>query len=181
LRLPRDVSGDDLAKALSDLGYRVTRQTGSHLRLTTFEGGEHHVTIPPSHGATSWDAGGRIPAASAPGTSSGRQDHVGQGRRERIAGRPAAADPLVSHVAPSAGAPLLGPRPRAGPLYCIAATCGRARATSSAETQCRQGHDFRVGEHHVTPILEGFISRFMGVVPLQTHRRTSVFGVIPGL
>jgi predicted RNA binding protein YcfA (HicA-like mRNA interferase family) len=46
LRLPRDVSGDDLAKALSDLGYRVTRQTGSHLRLTTLEGGEHHVTIP---------------------------------------------------------------------------------------------------------------------------------------
>jgi len=28
LRLPRDVSGDDLAKALSDLGYRVTRQAG---------------------------------------------------------------------------------------------------------------------------------------------------------
>jgi predicted RNA binding protein YcfA (HicA-like mRNA interferase family) len=46
LRLPRDVSGDDLAKALADLGCRVTRQTGSHLRLTTLEGGEHHVTIP---------------------------------------------------------------------------------------------------------------------------------------
>jgi predicted RNA binding protein YcfA (HicA-like mRNA interferase family) len=46
LRLPRDVSGDDLANALADLGYRVTRQTGSHLRLTTLERGEHHVTIP---------------------------------------------------------------------------------------------------------------------------------------
>ena len=46
MRLPRDVSGDDLAKALADLGYRVTRQTGSHLRLTTLEGGEHHITIP---------------------------------------------------------------------------------------------------------------------------------------
>jgi predicted RNA binding protein YcfA (HicA-like mRNA interferase family) len=46
LRLPRDVSGDDLAKALADLGYRLTRQTGSHLRLTTVERGEHHVTIP---------------------------------------------------------------------------------------------------------------------------------------
>jgi predicted RNA binding protein YcfA (HicA-like mRNA interferase family) len=46
LRLPRDVSGDDLAKALADLGYRVTRQTGSHLRLTTRERGEHHITIP---------------------------------------------------------------------------------------------------------------------------------------
>jgi predicted RNA binding protein YcfA (HicA-like mRNA interferase family) len=28
------------------LGYQVTRQTGSHLRLTTEEDGEHHVTIP---------------------------------------------------------------------------------------------------------------------------------------
>jgi predicted RNA binding protein YcfA (HicA-like mRNA interferase family) len=46
LRLPRDVSGDDLAKALDDLGYRITRQSGSHLRLTTLERGEHHVTIP---------------------------------------------------------------------------------------------------------------------------------------
>ena len=46
MRLPRDVSGDDLAKVLADLGYRVTRQTGSHLRLTTLEGGEHHITIP---------------------------------------------------------------------------------------------------------------------------------------
>jgi len=46
LRLPRDVSGEDLANALTDLGYRTTRQTGSHLRLTTAEGGEHHVTIP---------------------------------------------------------------------------------------------------------------------------------------
>src|SRR5713226_8891338 len=40
MRLARDVSGDDLAKALADLGYRVTRQTGSHLRLTTLEHGE---------------------------------------------------------------------------------------------------------------------------------------------
>jgi predicted RNA binding protein YcfA (HicA-like mRNA interferase family) len=46
LRLPRDVSGDDLAKALGDLGYRITRQSGNHLRLTTLERGEHHVTIP---------------------------------------------------------------------------------------------------------------------------------------
>jgi predicted RNA binding protein YcfA (HicA-like mRNA interferase family) len=46
MRLPRDVSGHDLAAALVILGYRITRQTGSHLRLTTLEGGEHHVTIP---------------------------------------------------------------------------------------------------------------------------------------
>ena len=46
MRLPRDVSGDDLAKALAELGYRVTRETGSHRRLTTLEHGEHHITIP---------------------------------------------------------------------------------------------------------------------------------------
>jgi predicted RNA binding protein YcfA (HicA-like mRNA interferase family) len=46
LRLPRDLSGEDLAKALRAFGYQVTRQTGSHLRLTTSERGEHHVTIP---------------------------------------------------------------------------------------------------------------------------------------
>ena len=46
MKLPRDVSGDDLAKALRVLGYGVTRQTGSHLRLTTPDAGEHHVTVP---------------------------------------------------------------------------------------------------------------------------------------
>ena len=46
MKLPRDVSGDHLAKALKALGYVVTRQAGSHMRLTTTEGGEHHVTIP---------------------------------------------------------------------------------------------------------------------------------------
>ena len=46
MRLPRDLSGDDLAKALEGLGYKTTRQTGSHMRLTTAELGEHHITIP---------------------------------------------------------------------------------------------------------------------------------------
>lgn len=46
MRLPRDLSGDDLAKALAGIGYEATRQTGSHLRLTTQRGGEHHITIP---------------------------------------------------------------------------------------------------------------------------------------
>jgi len=46
MRLPRDVSGADLAKRLDRLGYRVTRQTGSHLRLTCADPPEHHVTVP---------------------------------------------------------------------------------------------------------------------------------------
>lgn len=46
MRLPRDVSGGDLAQILRKLGYSITRQTGSHLRLTTTEHGEHRLTIP---------------------------------------------------------------------------------------------------------------------------------------
>jgi predicted RNA binding protein YcfA (HicA-like mRNA interferase family) len=46
VRLPRDVSGDDLARRLAQLGYQTTRQTGSHLRLTTDRDGQHHITIP---------------------------------------------------------------------------------------------------------------------------------------
>jgi predicted RNA binding protein YcfA (HicA-like mRNA interferase family) len=46
MKLPRDLGGEELACALAQLGYQITRQTGSHLRLTTTAGGEHHVTIP---------------------------------------------------------------------------------------------------------------------------------------
>jgi predicted RNA binding protein YcfA (HicA-like mRNA interferase family) len=47
LKLPRDLSGDELASLLRRYGYEITRQTGSHLRLSTrFKGPEHHVTIP---------------------------------------------------------------------------------------------------------------------------------------
>jgi predicted RNA binding protein YcfA (HicA-like mRNA interferase family) len=46
MRLPRDVSGSDLAARLRRYGYEITRQTGSHLRLTTTLNGEHHLTIP---------------------------------------------------------------------------------------------------------------------------------------
>ncbi|HET8773664.1 MAG TPA: type II toxin-antitoxin system HicA family toxin [Thermoanaerobaculia bacterium] len=44
--MPRDVSGDELARRLARYGYAVSRQTGSHMRLTTSEPSEHHVTIP---------------------------------------------------------------------------------------------------------------------------------------
>ena len=46
MKLPRDLSGRDLARALSRLGYSQDRQTGSHVRLTTPKPHEHHVTIP---------------------------------------------------------------------------------------------------------------------------------------
>jgi len=46
MKLPRDITGDDLAKALRKLGYQVTRQTGSHIRLSTSENGGHQITVP---------------------------------------------------------------------------------------------------------------------------------------
>ena len=46
MKLPRDITGNDLAKALGKLGYHVTRQSGSHIRLTINENGEHHITVP---------------------------------------------------------------------------------------------------------------------------------------
>ena len=46
MKLPRDLSGADLVKALGQIGYRVTRQTGSHIRLTLDSPTQHHVTIP---------------------------------------------------------------------------------------------------------------------------------------
>jgi predicted RNA binding protein YcfA (HicA-like mRNA interferase family) len=46
VRLPRDLSGRELARALRRFGYEVTREAGSHMRRTTKRGGEHHVTIP---------------------------------------------------------------------------------------------------------------------------------------
>ncbi len=51
MRIPRDLSGDALIKKLSALGYRVTRQTGSHVRVSReVAESAHHVTIP-RHGA----------------------------------------------------------------------------------------------------------------------------------
>jgi predicted RNA binding protein YcfA (HicA-like mRNA interferase family) len=46
MKLPRDLSGADLAKALGKLGYAVTRQKGSHIRLSTERQGQHDITIP---------------------------------------------------------------------------------------------------------------------------------------
>jgi predicted RNA binding protein YcfA (HicA-like mRNA interferase family) len=46
MKLPRDITGSDLAKALRKLGYQVTRQTGSHIRLSTSEYGGHQITVP---------------------------------------------------------------------------------------------------------------------------------------
>jgi predicted RNA binding protein YcfA (HicA-like mRNA interferase family) len=47
MKLPRDMGGEELAALLGKYGYQITRQSGSHMRLTsTVKGPEHHVTVP---------------------------------------------------------------------------------------------------------------------------------------
>lgn len=46
MRTPRNVSGLDLIKSLQVLGYEISRQLGSHIRLTTKLDGEYHITVP---------------------------------------------------------------------------------------------------------------------------------------
>jgi predicted RNA binding protein YcfA (HicA-like mRNA interferase family) len=46
MKIPRNLSGSDLAKALGVLGYVVSRQHGSHLRITTEQHGQHHEVVP---------------------------------------------------------------------------------------------------------------------------------------
>lgn len=46
MRLPRDLTGAQLIRALNKLGYMPTRQTGSHVRLTCESPAQHHVTVP---------------------------------------------------------------------------------------------------------------------------------------
>ena len=46
MRLPRDLTGVQLIRALGKLGYQPTRQTGSHVRLTCESPAQHHITVP---------------------------------------------------------------------------------------------------------------------------------------
>ena len=46
MKLPRDLSGVELARVLSGIGYRISRQTGSHIRLTLEIPTQHHLTVP---------------------------------------------------------------------------------------------------------------------------------------
>ncbi len=47
MKVPRDISGIELAQALRHFGYEVVRQTGSHVRLRRYQDDEEqHITIP---------------------------------------------------------------------------------------------------------------------------------------
>jgi predicted RNA binding protein YcfA (HicA-like mRNA interferase family) len=50
VKLPRDLSGRQLALALKRFGFEIVRQEGSHIRLTSNARGQpHHITIPDHH------------------------------------------------------------------------------------------------------------------------------------
>jgi predicted RNA binding protein YcfA (HicA-like mRNA interferase family) len=46
MKLPRDVSGDRLIRALQHLGYEAVRQRGSHVRLRHEGPPLHLITVP---------------------------------------------------------------------------------------------------------------------------------------
>ena len=46
MKLPRNLNGTELARALGIYGYEITRQKGSHIRVTTQVNGQHHEVIP---------------------------------------------------------------------------------------------------------------------------------------
>lgn len=73
MRLPRDLSGRELARLLRRYGYAMTREIGSHLRLTTQQGGQHHVTIP-DHDA--------LRVGTLAGILTDVAEHLGVDRRE---------------------------------------------------------------------------------------------------
>ena len=46
-KIPRDIGASDLIKIPGQAyGYKLTRQTGSHIRITTENPNQHHITIP---------------------------------------------------------------------------------------------------------------------------------------
>ena len=49
-KIPRDISGRELAELLKKYGYEVNRKTGSHIRLVSkFRDEEHKITVPYHH------------------------------------------------------------------------------------------------------------------------------------
>lgn len=46
-KIPRDISGRELAKLLNRYKYKVVRESGSHIRVvSTYQETEHKITIP---------------------------------------------------------------------------------------------------------------------------------------
>lgn len=47
MKVPKDIKGREVLKLLSKhYSYEKTRQVGSHIRATTTQNGQHHISIP---------------------------------------------------------------------------------------------------------------------------------------
>ena len=47
MKIPRNIGYKELIKSLKKIGYKVSRQSGSHIRLSAvINGSVHHITIP---------------------------------------------------------------------------------------------------------------------------------------
>ena len=46
MKFLRSLSADDLINALAHYSYNISKQKGSHIRLTTHIKNTHHITIP---------------------------------------------------------------------------------------------------------------------------------------
>lgn len=46
MKLPRNISATELISSLQKFGYVITRQKGSHIRVSTTINGQHHLTVP---------------------------------------------------------------------------------------------------------------------------------------
>ncbi len=47
MKIPRNISSDNIIQLLKKYDYKITRQTGSHIRLTSnLKGKEYNITIP---------------------------------------------------------------------------------------------------------------------------------------
>ncbi|MCL4385749.1 MAG: type II toxin-antitoxin system HicA family toxin [Actinobacteria bacterium] len=47
MKIPRDINSDNLIQLLKKYNYKITHQTGSHIRLTSnIKSTEHNITIP---------------------------------------------------------------------------------------------------------------------------------------
>ncbi len=46
MKVPRDISGQQLISSLKKAGFEISRQTGSHVRLSNNSIPQYHITIP---------------------------------------------------------------------------------------------------------------------------------------
>ena len=116
LTLPRHLSGAKLAALLRRYGYEQTRQSGSHMRLTTTsQGSEHHITSIAAYKLVSIVAvGGRGSGRSRTGARCPAGSRT-RGHIERVGeAAPAGAGIGSAHSSQVKGSSLRELRPRQG-------------------------------------------------------------------